>query len=166
MERDSQQGTHAFSRKTTNNDPHNNDENIPPRPPAHPSCSGITPRCRSRHAPGVSPSPGLSGNGPAREIRATACWRRWDGCTCREGTYPPLWHLQGMLKNELELFYMCTARLFQIYCVIHIDDLREDNAENCTTCGLVTARRSTRWTSAESIRGNTEEGREIWIRRG
>ena len=39
--------------------------------------------------------------------------------------YPPLWHLQEMLKkNELELFYLCPARLFQIYCVIHIDDLR------------------------------------------
>ena len=55
--------------------------------------------------------------------------------------YPPLWHLQEMLKkNELELFYMCAARLFQIYCVIHIDDLwGEQCQELYHLCGLVTA---------------------------
>jgi hypothetical protein len=49
----------------------------------------------------------------------------------------PLWHLQEMLKkNEPELFYLCAARLFQIHCGIHIDDLGEGNAENCTTCAV------------------------------
>lgn len=54
--------------------------------------------------------------------------------------YPPLWHLQEMLKkNELELFYMCTARLFQIHCGIHIDDLGGGQCrELYHLCGLVT----------------------------
>ena len=55
--------------------------------------------------------------------------------------YPPLWHLQEMLKkNELELFYLCAARLFQIYCGINIQDLRSGQCrELYHLCGLVAA---------------------------
>jgi hypothetical protein len=55
--------------------------------------------------------------------------------------YPPLWHLQEMLKkNELELFYMCADPLFHIYCGIGIRDLRgEQFREMYHLFGLVTA---------------------------
>lgn len=55
--------------------------------------------------------------------------------------YPPLWHLQEMLKKgELEPFYMCTYRLFQIYCQINISDLKGQQCrELYRLCGLVAA---------------------------
>ena len=55
--------------------------------------------------------------------------------------YPPLWHLQEMLKkNELEPFYMCADRLFHIHCGINIHDLRSGQCrELYRLCGLVAA---------------------------
>lgn len=55
--------------------------------------------------------------------------------------YPPLWQLQEMVKRgELEQFYMCTRRLFQIYCEIDIHDLESQQCrELYRLCGLVAA---------------------------
>lgn len=55
--------------------------------------------------------------------------------------YPPLWHLQEMLKKgELEQFYMCTYGLFRIYCQINISELQGRQCrELYRLCGLVAA---------------------------
>ena len=106
-------------------------------------CSGITPRVQGAatlpgsRLPLAYPETAQPREYPGYRMLAEMGWMY---LPVKE-PYPPLWHLQEMLKkNELELFYMCTARLFQIYCVIHIDDLRGRQCrELYHLCGLVTA---------------------------
>lgn len=106
-------------------------------------CSGITsPAQGATTIPGVRLSLAYPETAQSREYPGYRMLAEmgWVYLPVKE-PYSPHWHLQEMLKkNELELFYLCAARLFQIHCGIHIDDLGGGQCrELYHLCGLVTA---------------------------